>query len=216
MSNATTTSAPDVPRARNPRGEGGRLRDEIVAAAAGLLDETGDEHAVTLRSVARRVGVAAPSIYRHFPDQPSIMLAVVQGTFAELDAALEAALASAGTDPGRRLRTLADAYLDYAREHPGRYHTMFGGVWMPDLSQSALTENDLVSLGGPTLTMLTDTLEACVAAGVATSTDPAADAVALWLGLHGLAHQRASTVSFPWPADIVTRLVSALAHLDPA
>ena len=93
---------------------------------------------------------------------------------------------------------------------------MFGGVWMPDLSQSALTENDLVSLGDATLAMLTDTLEACVAAGVATSTDLAADAVALWLGLHGLAHQRAARSSFPWPADIATRLVSALAHLDPA
>ncbi|GAB2575264.1 TetR/AcrR family transcriptional regulator [Microlunatus antarcticus] len=217
MSNATTTTpVPDVPRTRNRRGEGGRLRDDIVAAAAGLLDEAGDEHAVTLRSVARRVGVAAPSIYRHFPDQPSIMLAVVRGTFAELEAALEAALAGAGTDPRNRLRALSDAYLDYASEHPGRYRTMFGGVWMPDLSQSALTENDLVSLGGPTLGMLTDTLEACVAEGVATSTDPAADAVALWLGLHGLAHQRASTVSFPWPGDIVTRLVSGLTHLDPA
>lgn len=211
-----TSPTSEVPRERNRRGEGGRLRDEIVAGAAGLLDEAGDEHAVTLRAVARRVGVAAPSIYRHFPDQPSIMLAVVQGTFAELEAALEAALAGAGTDPRRRLEALSAAYLDFAQEHPGRYRVMFGGVWMPDLSQSALTESDLVSLGGPTLTMLTDTLEACVAAGVATSTDPAADAVALWLGLHGLAHQRASTVSFPWPADIATRLVSALAHLDPA
>lgn len=210
-----SSAAPEIPRARNRRGEGGRLRDEIVAAAAGLLDETGDEHAVTLRAVARRVGVAAPSIYRHFPDQPSILLAVVRGTFAELEAALGAALEGAGTDPRRRLHAVSDAYLDYAREHPGRYRTMFGGVWMPDLSQSALNENDLVSLGDPTLDMLTGALTSCIAAGIATSTDPAADAIALWLGLHGLAHQRASTVSFPWPADIVTRLVTALAHLDP-
>lgn len=214
MANLTSAAAPAAPRARNPRGEGGRLRDDIVAAAAALLDEAGDEHAVTLRSVARRVGVAAPSIYRHFPDQPSIVLAVVQGTFAELEAALRAALVGAGTDPRQRLHALSRAYLDYASEHPGRYRTMFGGVWMPDLSQSALTKNDLVSLGEPIMRMLTDALDACVAAGIATSDDPAADAVALWLGLHGLAHQRAVTVSYPWPEDIVTRLVAALAHLD--
>ena len=40
-----------------------------------------------------------------------------------------------------------------------------------------------------------------------------ADAVALWLGLHGLAHQKSVTVSFPWPADIAERLIVALAHL---
>jgi AcrR family transcriptional regulator len=216
MTNVIPASASAAPRARNRRGEGGRLRDDIVEAATALLDEAGDEHAVTLRSVARRVGVAAPSIYRHFPDQPSIMLAVVQGTFAELEAALGAALAGAGTDPRQRLHALSNAYLDFAVEHPGRYRTMFGGVWIPDLSQTALTENDLVSLGDPTMRMLTDTLEACVAAGISTSADPAADAVALWLGLHGLAHQRAVTVTYPWPDDIATRLVSALAQLDPA
>ena len=37
--------------------------------------------------------------------------------------------------------------------------------------------------------------------------------IALWLGLHGLAHQRASTVTYPWPADIAERMVTALAHL---
>ena len=55
-------------RARNRRGEGARLRDDIVAAAVALLDETGDQAAVSLRAVARRVGIAAPSIYRHFAD----------------------------------------------------------------------------------------------------------------------------------------------------
>ena len=40
------------PRRRNRRGEGGKLRDEIIAAALALLDEGGDERAVTLRSVA--------------------------------------------------------------------------------------------------------------------------------------------------------------------
>ncbi|HEX4247258.1 MAG TPA: hypothetical protein VH008_05280 [Pseudonocardia sp.] len=42
---------------------------------------------------------------------------------------------------------------------------------------------------------------------------PATDAVALWLGLHGLAHQRATTRTFPWPADITLRVVNPLSHL---
>jgi hypothetical protein len=40
-----------------------------------------------------------------------------------------------------------------------------------------------------------------------------ADAVALWVGLHGLAHQQSVAASFPWPADIAERLITTLAHL---
>ncbi|WP_262059763.1 TetR/AcrR family transcriptional regulator [Streptomyces sp. STR69] len=100
-----TSPPPGTARARNRRGEGGRLRDDIVAAAVELLEETGDESSVTLRSIARRVGVAAPSIYRHFPDQPSIMLAVVQQAFAMLETELRSALDAA--DGGARERLFA-------------------------------------------------------------------------------------------------------------
>src|SRR5258706_280445 len=58
-------------------------------------------------------------------------------------------------------------------------------------------------------------LAACVEAGRSTSTGPYADAVALWLGLHGLAHQRALATSFPWPNDITDRLIDPLARLRP-
>jgi hypothetical protein len=62
--------------------------------------------------------------------------------------------------------------------------------------------------------MIVEALGECVAAGIATSTDLSADAVELWVGLHGLAHQQSVTVSFPWPPDIAERLVIALAHLE--
>ena len=136
-----------VTRARNRRGEGARLRDDIVDAAVALLDETGDQAAVSLRAVARRVGIAAPSIYRHFADQPAMMLAVVEQAFDELNAALRGARDAAGDDPRERLFAVCAAYLDFAQQHPGRYRTMFGGVWMPDLEASSLTEADMHELG---------------------------------------------------------------------
>ena len=202
-------------RVRNRRGEGARLRDEIVAAAVELLDENGDESAITLRSVARRVGIAAPSIYRHFPDQPAIMLAVVQQAFAELEEELVAALDAVGDDPRRRLFAIGYTYLEFAEQHPQRYRTMFGGLWIPSLGESSVTEDDLVALGQRAMQMLAEALEGCVAAGYATSTDLSADTIALWLGMHGLAHQRSVTAAFPWPPDIAERIITALAHLRP-
>lgn len=199
-------------RVRNRRGEGARLRDEIVVAAVGLLEETGDESAVTLRSVARRVGIAAPSIYRHFPDQPAIMLAVVRDAFADLDEQLRTAMDAVGDEPRARLTALCHSYLEFALARPGRYRIMFGGLWTPDTNASSVTEEDVAKLGQASMDRLAEALAECVAAGSATSDDPAADAVALWLGLHGLAHQRAVSPAFRWPPGIADRVITALAH----
>ncbi|HEY2058733.1 MAG TPA: TetR/AcrR family transcriptional regulator [Amycolatopsis sp.] len=206
------TAAPA--RARNRRGEGARLRDEIVTAAAELLDETGDDGAISLRSVARRVGIAAPSIYRHFPDQPAIVLAVTQSAFAELDDRLRTGVAAAGENPRKQLFAICHGYLEFAVANPGRYRTMFGGFWKPNPSESSVSETDLARLGEASMGLLAETLTACVDAGLLTSTDPGADAVVLWLGLHGLAHQRAVSPAFRWPPDIAERLITRLARLD--
>lgn len=53
-------------RAVNPRGQGPRLRQDILDAATALLGRE-PAVAVTLRAIARQAGVAAPSIYAHFP-----------------------------------------------------------------------------------------------------------------------------------------------------
>ncbi|MZD05893.1 TetR family transcriptional regulator [Streptomyces sp. SID5785] len=205
---------PAAARRRNRRGEGGRLREDIVDAAAALLDETGDERAITLRSVARRVGIAAPSIYPHFPDQPAIMLAVVRREFAALETHLRAAAQQAGDDPRARLYAVGRAYLGYAQEYPGRYRTMFGGLWMPTLGDSSLTEQELTSLGEGALKVLAGALADCAAAGSSAITDPELDAVTLWVCLHGLAHQYAATRVFPWPeAGIADAIVARVARL---
>lgn len=202
-------------RVRNPRGEGSRLRAEILRAATELLDETGQQQSVTLRAVARRIGIAAPSIYGHFADRESILLAVVQEAFAELTEQLDGALVAAGSDPVARLRGVGSAYLEFARVRPQRYRVMFGGVWdaTDAVRDATISEADAVALGGDALTVLTDAVRACVEAGRSHSADAAGDAVALWVGLHGLAHQHAVIPNFPWPVDLADRLVERLALL---
>ncbi|MEU0795265.1 TetR/AcrR family transcriptional regulator [Amycolatopsis sp. NPDC005961] len=200
-------------RTPNPRGHGGRLRAEILAAATALLDAGGDERAVTLRAVARRAGVATPSIYHHFRGPQAIMLALVREAFADLTARLRAAAGATGPGPRRQLLAICQAYVTFAHDHPERYRTMFGGLWNPVVTGGEVTAEDLSGLGADAMAVVVDGLTACVATGDCTSTDPAADAIALWLGLHGLAHQRATAPIFPWPADLTRRLAVPLAHL---
>lgn len=56
-----------------------------------MIGETGDGTALTLRGVARRIGIAAPSIYRHFTDVDELKMAVVQESFADFARARDAA-----------------------------------------------------------------------------------------------------------------------------
>lgn len=199
-------------RRRNARGEGEKLRAEIIAGAATLLDQHKEAGAVTLRAIARSVGIAAPSIYRHFDSQPAIMLAVVEKAFSDLETDLRSAVDGAGEDPREQLLAACHAYLSFASDRPGPYRAMFGGLWVPELDET-ITEESLRELGSATMRIISDVLHGCVEAGDSSSRNPNVDAVALWLGLHGVAHQRSATRVFPGPEGVETTMIEALAHL---
>ena len=96
-----------------------------MCGALALIERTGSDEAVTLRAVAREVGIAAPSIYPHFADRDAIVMAVVVRIFAELTDAIEAGEAAAGPDPVDRLVAGCAAYVEYGLSHPARYGVLF-------------------------------------------------------------------------------------------
>ena len=78
---------------------------EIVQTARDLLEAEGPE-ALTMRRVAERIGIRAPSLYKHLPDKAALETAVIALAFDEVAGALEAALAQASARrPADRLMT---------------------------------------------------------------------------------------------------------------
>ncbi|MFK8844504.1 TetR/AcrR family transcriptional regulator [Streptomyces sp. Ac-502] len=113
-------------RPRNPRGQGERLREELLRATERLLEEVGSEDALSLRAVAREAGVAAPSIYRHFADKTELVWAALEVSYERLRAAMAEASAAADTDdPVDLLRAQLRAYCRYAVEHPAKYRLLY-------------------------------------------------------------------------------------------
>lgn len=94
-------------------------RAEIVSAARELLEQDG-EPALTMRSIASRLGIRAPSLYKHFPDKEAIEVELIATGFAELGEALEAAV-SGGTRP---MADVAGAYRAWALSHPHLYRLL--------------------------------------------------------------------------------------------
>src|SRR4029453_1329049 len=81
-------------RGRNRRGQGERLREDIIEAATRLLDELGDDQALAMRGVAREVGSAATSVSLHFADRDALVLAVLNRCHDRLTQAVDDAEAT--------------------------------------------------------------------------------------------------------------------------
>lgn len=219
---AAGLSAPAVPprRQRNARGQGARLTEDIVAGALALIERSGSDEAVTLRAVAREIGISAPSIYAHFADRDAIVIAVVLRIFDELSGAIEQGSASARQDPVARLVAGCEAYVGYGLAHPARYGVLFSGPRGTPLDHCAPVPlgpegRPVLEFGAEAFALLVRGIEDCVKAGSSASTDVVADATAVWVALHGAVTLRTTLPGFPWPEPepFIRRLVLSLARI---
>jgi AcrR family transcriptional regulator len=187
-------------RRRNPRGEGGRLRDEIVDAATVLLERTGSEDAISMRAIAREVGVAAPSMARHFADVTDVIDAVVARQLLEFRSLL-VTHSEAATKPVEHLFALCRTYLRFGREHPARYRLLVGRRFVEDWNRRSLSMEQTGPLMAETLGLVVTAIQGCVDAGASGSTDASFDAMILWFAMHGLVTVPAAITSIAWPSD---------------
>ena len=111
-------------RTRYRRGEGARLREDILEAAARLFFEQGGADGMTMRAVAAAAGVSPPAVYLHFADKDELIFAVCQDVFNQLDLALEQA-AEGIDDPIEAMKARGRAYVHFGLEHPDHYRVLF-------------------------------------------------------------------------------------------
>jgi AcrR family transcriptional regulator len=176
-------------RRPNARGDGDRLRAEIVVAAARILDELADDQALSLRAVARAVSIAATSIYLHFPDRDALVLAVLRRCHDQLVERGDRA-AAAAADPAAALRARILAQVAWAQEHPGLYKV---------LHESAVHRR----LGMPFKQVLvertTAAVQRCMDAGLAPPDDAAIVTIDLRTAVNGALAQRINEPDLAWP-----------------
>jgi AcrR family transcriptional regulator len=180
---------------RNPRGEGDRLRQELISAANRLLENGASHESLSLRAVAREVGIAATSVYLHFPDKTALLLAVYERHFAELADHLSQAIAR-HADPAARLRAAAVAYCEFAADRPDVYQVLFtvpGSASPPRVIPAGQRP------GAAVLLTVQKVIAECIDARLLPPADPYAATVCLWASLHGLIALRTARPNVAWP-----------------
>ena len=180
-------------RVGNPRGSGSNLRAEILTAAERLLATAGSRDAVTLRAIAREAGIAAPSIYPHFPDRDAILDAVVARTFVALAQTCRAAAAAAPRGV-EAVEAISLAYIAFARHNPGRYRILF------DRSPANIASPPhQYPEGIEAFQLLMNELDELAAKGDSPrDLHPMLDAQSLFAALHGIATLPPALPAFPW------------------
>jgi AcrR family transcriptional regulator len=180
-------------RPRSRRGDGAQLRAEILAGVNRLLVDWGSAEKLTVRAVAREVGVAAPSIYLHFTDKAELVWAALADKYAELAGLMATAGADLGDDPRERLRAEVHAYCRFALSDPGHYRLMYE-VEQPAVEPAKLAMHPARVVSG----RFREAIARCGEAGYRPSLPVEQAAHTLWAGLHGnvtLAHTFADVAS---------------------
>lgn len=99
------------------------LQQQILLTCREMLVEEGYKH-LSMRKIARNVGVSATSIYLHFESKDHLMHTLMDQAINDLNTHLEQAIRDV-TDPLTKLRRLADAYINYAIDNPQKYQIIF-------------------------------------------------------------------------------------------
>jgi AcrR family transcriptional regulator len=176
-------------RGRAKRGEGGRLREELIEAAGTLLDDAGED-AVTIRAVAQAVGVSTPSVYLHFDNRLELLHTVCLGVWDELGRRMRSAAAES-SDPLAELHQRSVAYISFGLDHPLRYRLVATGP------ATAATQQ----VADACFRFLRDTVHRCVDAGVLHG-DVTALTRAICACLHGAVSLLILQPTSNWPDDI--------------
>ncbi|SRR6266571_1321681 len=178
-----------------------RLRQEMTAeivAAARLLLEKNGPQAISVRAIARQVGVTPAALYRYFPGLDALIGALSDSVLSELCEAVESARdQSADRGPADRIAGMARAFRGWALDHPADFGFVLGpgafraARWQPTARLLGLFLPELAGSPGDGL-----------APGVF---------LPLWATLYGLVVLEVSGDPEDLPADIGQLYAAALA-----
>ena len=171
----------------------GNLRAALLAQAEQTLREHGLD-GLSLRELARQIGVSHGAPRRHFADRQALLDALAESGFARLGAELRAAAESAGEDYEPRLRATATTYVRFAIDDAALLELMFA-------SKQGERAEALHEAAERAFSLIVELIEEGQANGLLESGDPERIGLLLFATMQGT-------------AALVTAGIVALQHVD--
>jgi len=159
----------------------GNLRAELLENAVEQLEALGVD-ALSLRALARGIGVSQTAPYRHFSDKGDLLAAMASIGYRRLLASLRQAAADTEDCPRAQLQALAHAYVAFAGHYPQMFKLMFGPSVQPGDAYPELRD-----ASRDTFQQVQSILRKGMEQGLFLQQDLAYLTNAAWAGIHGLA-----------------------------
>jgi AcrR family transcriptional regulator len=153
------------------------LRNALIDEAIRMLSDSGIS-TLTLRELARRLGVTHTAPYAHFADKTALLEGIAEAGFAQLADILESEKAEA-PNPRHAMTKMSLAYVRFAREQPHLYRLMFAAEELADDPECEMSPE-----GARAFAAVAETI-AQLAPARAANVDELA--VAAWALVHGVA-----------------------------
>jgi AcrR family transcriptional regulator len=158
----------------------GDLRRALIEAALRAL-ERGRVNDVSLRALARKLGVSPRAPYRHFKNKEELLAAVAAEGFRLWVSFVSTRLEPVKHDPLERLRVAIEAYVLFAIEHPAAFRVMYAPY--ATVAESA---PELLEARGASHAVMMRLIVGAQDAGVIRAGDPMQLALGMWSAMHGL------------------------------
>ncbi len=155
----------------------GDLHQQAHALALSTVREHGDQ-AISLRALAKQIGVSPPALYRHFADRESLLAELAISGFDALRLRLREV---SPTAPRQALIGIGLAYVAFAQEEPNLYRLMFGGRVLPRGTHPRLDH-----AGQAAFQVLEDTVDRARQSGFLKPMPLALMTATAWSLVHGL------------------------------
>jgi AcrR family transcriptional regulator len=168
-----------MPRKKSATSPPLELRDACIVAAQQVIAERGIEN-LSLREVARKLGVSHQAPYKHYPSRDHLLSEVMRRCFQGFAQYLDSR--DRFDDPEKDLESLGKQYMSYVSKHPLEYRLMFSTTW-PESAE----ELDLVRDGTHAFDVLRGVLRRIHGDTADVREKVELDALYIWSTMHGLA-----------------------------
>lgn len=174
----------------------GDTRNALIAAAVATLQTEGIE-ALSLRKLAKQIGVSHNAPYMHFKDKEGLLVAVSEEGFRVLAERINTAVETANKAWMERFQAGCWAYVEFIIEHTGHAQVMFRDYDREE-------HPDIFTQGSATLELLSGVLQEGQQAGLVTKADGGQQAMLVWSMLHGVASILAARKVPPYVVESYT------------
>jgi AcrR family transcriptional regulator len=152
--------------------------EKIAAVTLAILEKEGAD-AVSLRRVAKAVGITPMAVYHHFENREALLTFVTDREFEKLVDYMRAQPRGRGHE--QRLLHVMDYYIGYAFAHP----RVFDYVFSQDRGDARRFPRDFLARRSPTMNVVADTVEAAMKDSFIRKDDVWEVAMELWAHIHG-------------------------------